>query len=332
MNFLFPGKASFVIDGQFGSTGKGLISGYIAHHEAPDVAVSCASANAGHTYIGPSGHKIVAFHLPISGILHKGTTIYLGAGSIIDPSTLLKEIADYGVDRERVFIHPRAAIINASDVENEMQPNSMMKKIGSTQHGVGQALVRKILRTAILADKDERLKYFVKKLDLNLMLTQGAAVMVEVPQGYGLGINSGYSYPYCTSREISVPQAMADAQIHPKYLGKVIMTMRTFPIRVGGTSGPFYPDSEEITWEKLGLEPEITTVTKRIRRVATFSMQQYQESLNAILPDYIFLNFVNYLEKEDQKRFINKIGTIRYPTHIGSGPKVTDVYLWERKT
>ena len=152
--------------------------------------------------------------------------------------------------------------------------------------------------------------------------------MVEVPQGFDLGINSGLSYPYCTSREISIAQAMSDAQIHPRFLGKVMMTMRTYPIRVGGTSGPFYSDSDEITWEELGVTPELTTVTKRVRRVATFSMLQYERSLNAIVPDYVFLNFLNYIPPASQQIFINRLTKLRTPTHVGTGPKVTDVYPW----
>jgi len=53
--------------------------------------------------------------------------------------------------------------------------------------------------------------------------------------------------------------------------------MRTFPIRVGGPSGPF---ADEISWEEIARisgapesQPEFTSVTKRLRRVARFNLE-----------------------------------------------------------
>jgi adenylosuccinate synthase len=53
------------------------------------------------------------------------------------------------------------------------------------------------------------------------------------------------------------------------------MVIRTFPIRVGGTSGPF---ENEISWEQVRARsnapivvPEYTSVTKKLRRVAMFN-------------------------------------------------------------
>jgi hypothetical protein len=64
---------------------------------------------------------------------------------------------------------------------------------------------------------------------------------------------------------------LSDAQVHPRYLGKTVMTVLTFPIRVGdipaagasagGCSGPFPNDSTEISWGDLGVAAEFTTIT-----------------------------------------------------------------------
>ena len=74
------------------------------------------------------------------------------------------------------------------------------------------------------------------------------------------------------------------------------MTCRSYPIRVGntdkGTSGGWYPDQQETTWEALGVEPELTTVTKRVRRVATWSWQQFTDAVRANEPDAIWLGFI----------------------------------------
>jgi len=126
---------------------------------------------------------------------------------------------------------------------------------------------------------------------------------------------------------------MADAQVHPSYLGKVAVCIRTYPIRVGnivkdgveiGYSGPFYPDSVETSWEEIGVEPELTTVTGRVRRVATFSMQQYKNMLNHLRPDYVFLNFANYMSDDALRELLEHLPEV---THLGFGKKVKKVKL-----
>lgn len=326
------GKFNIVCDGQFGSTGKGLLSSYIAIGNHITIAVSDAAPNAGHTFYS-YGCKCIVKHLPVTGIIHKRTLMYLCPGAIIDPNVLLQEIKTFNVSTDRLAIHPRCAVITADDIGMERDINSATTKLASTQSGVGSALARKINRTAKLAEDCEPLKKYIKELDLNWFMDNGCTVLMEVPQGLDLSISSGLSYPYCTSREITVSGAMSDAQVHPSYLGKVAVSIRTFPIRVGnivingeevGYSGPFYPDSVETSWEKLKVEPELTTVTKRIRRVATFSMIQYKRMLSMVKPDYILLNFCNYMEKNELLKLLEELPEV---THLGFGPKPENVYL-----
>jgi len=338
--FVRRGKASVIIDGQFGSTGKGLIAAYVGQTEKIDIATTNASANAGHTAV-INGRKLVAYHLPMSGIFDRSAVLYLNAGAIIDPAVLERELQQFEDwdARNRLIIHPRAAVIELIDVETESDPESSATKIASTQHGVGAALCRKIQRGAVLAGAHPVLsKYVIKGLDLNHELASGARVVLEVPQGFGLGINSGFAYPHCTSREVSVQQGLSDAAIHPEFLGQVLMTLRTFPIRVGDlgmwSSGPWYPDQTEVTWERLGVTPEITTVTKRIRRVATFSAQQYAAACQAIRPTHIFLNFVNYLRNFEQFRMLWRVmsaveldlGLLPPRRYFGVGPETKDIF------
>jgi adenylosuccinate synthase len=327
---LKEGKLNILIDGQFGSTGKGLVASYIGWYNHVDLAITNASMNAGHTfYINDS--KYVTKHLPIIGILNKRSTIYLCAGAIINPEFLLKELETFDIDPNRICIHPRAAIIEQQDREHEAEGS--VKKIASTQSGVGSALIRKIDRKAKLAGDTPLIKHMVKELDVSWLLDQGVIAGMEVPQGFSLSINSGYSYPHCTSREITVSAAMSDAQLHPSYLGNVFVVIRTFPIRVGhiiedgvmvGDSGPFYPDSKEISWEKLGVEKEYTTNTKRVRRIATFSMIEYKKMLKMFHPDYVFLNFANYLSLKELQKLLKKL---REVTHVCVGPRIEDIML-----
>lgn len=322
------GKLNVIIDGQFGSTGKGLLSSYIGWHYDIDLAVTNASPNAGHTfYIGDS--KYITRHLPVTGVMNEDSVIYLCPGAIINPVILLQEIETHGVCKSRVYIHPRAAVIEQQDIDEEQEGS--VKKIASTRSGVGSALVRKINRSADLAKDDSLLKPMVREFDINYYLSRGKTAVMEVPQGFDLSINSGLSYPHCTSREITIPAALADTQVHPDNLGMVIVCIRTYPIRVGhiveegeivGNSGPFYPDSTETSWLNLGVEAERTTCTNRVRRVATFSMKQYKRMLKAFKPDYILLNFTNYLSDEQLSELLGKLPEV---THISSGPRIEDV-------
>ncbi len=337
-HFIRGGLASVIIDGQFGSTGKGLIAGVLATGEDNDchIATTNASANAGHTTI-LGGRKFVTFHLPTFAVIQPTCKAYLNAGAIINPALLEEEIDKVGFDRQRLVIHPRAAVITPEMVASEYANDSAATKLASTRKGVGTALSEKIMRRAKLAGDTPELAPYIGKIDLNKCLAFGDRVVVEIPQGFSLGINSGLAYPHCTSRDVTVAQGLADAGIHPMFLGHTMMSLRTYPIRVGnviengqqiGWSGPCYPDQQEVTFGQLGVEPELTTVTKRVRRIFTFSVEQYREACSMNQPDVVFLNFCNYLKNAEElsdlvDRMVEK--TRRRPTHFGFGPSVEDV-------
>lgn len=337
MKIMKKGKAAIIIDGQFGSTGKGLLAGWLAGREEIDIATTNAGPNAGHTCMH-NGHKIVTHHLPMAACLNPGTTAYLNAGSIINPDELIAE-AQLHNTIDRLVIHPRACVISPEDIETERQDKTM-RSIASTARGVGAAQARKILRSACLAECNDVLRPFVHRLDLNKMMKRGSSVLVECPQGMGIGINSGLSYPYCTCREISVSQALSDAGIHPHFLGTVLATFRTYPIRVGnliemaadgektmvGWSGPSYDDQQETNFASLGIDNELTTTTRRPRRIFTFSRKQYEDAIELLRPDVVFLNFVNYLGNMQRYRdFVEINMSIRRPDLLGLGPSPSDI-------
>lgn len=334
------GKVNILIGGQFGSEGKGSIAGFLAAHNHIDIAISNGSPNAGHTFID-SMRRVVVHHLPIVGALSSANQIYLGPGSIIDPNILDWEMKAAGIARDRVWIHPRATVITGADIEEERNPESGAAQVASTQHGVGAALAHKIRRDRPLAAKMEKvLPGTVTEVNLTNLLRQGAMALCEVGQGLGLAINSGAAYPYCTAREVSVSQTLSDCMVHPQFLGDVIMAVRTYPIRVGnlydtngsmiGSSGPWYADQDELTWEEIGVPAELTTVTKRVRRVATWSDIQYRQSLAQLQPDHIFLNFVNYLNRKSFVELVSRMSAAgRGPDIVGVGPSLDDVMLYD---
>lgn len=348
---LQTGRLNITLDGQFGSTGKGLLNAYIAIRAArkPDICISNAAPNAGHTYVDPrSGDKRTTFHLPVSGVLCPDSLIYLCAGSIIDPELLARELAEFDIDPARIIIHPRAAIVLPEHCKREQDSASGTTALASTRKGVGAALADKIarthgMRTAAQYYAHHAHHFSIRVLDLDQDLSRGATALMEVPQGFGLSINHGLSYPHCTSRDLTVAAALNDAGVHPVRLGHVTVALRSFPIRVGnitddqgreiGHSGPFYHDSTEIGWDDLGVVPERTTVTKRIRRIATFSQHQYADMLRQLRPDTILLNFCNYLRSEQEAQALldamaateNACGIT--PARLyGLGPACNDVH------
>lgn len=346
-DFNQPGKASVLFDGQFGSTGKGLAAAYVALNSPVDISVTNASSNAGHTTVLQGGRKFITFHLPTAGVINENALIYLDQGAMIDPEVLMEEIEEFGIDPERLFIHPNAAVITPADKEYERKLTSGATSIASTQKGCGRALARKIMREGAVAGNYPwhlKVQKSVRSINLNQALKDGARVMIEVPQGFSLGIDRQF-YPHTTSRCVSVMQGLTDAGVNPHFLGNVLMTTRANPIRVGnilsegdtgtrmGYSGDVYPDQRELTWGELGRVPERTTVTKRIRRIFTWSNNQYCEALEVNRPTHVFLNFINYMNSRDElDGLVQKMNDIenhlglRVGRLYGTGPAVQDVH------
>ena len=306
MGFNKPGKADFVIGGQFGSEAKGAAAAWLMEsgHEY-DVFTCANGAQAGHTSYF-NGEKIVCHYLPSAAVIDYRMTgkykpVYVNAGAVIEPNDFVTEIAQY-YDPTNVFVHPSAAVITPECREASQQPGSASRKRAGVGTGVGQAISRKVLRTGMIARYCPQLRGYLSMVPLNSLLEQGKSVLVEVPQGFSLSLSHSEFYPFTTSRDCTIMQAMNDAAIHPHYYGATLAVIRTFPIRVGSTadgySGDCYPDQHEVTWESIGVPPELTTVSKRVRRVFTFSKHQLDAMIELMRPDWLMLTFTNYCSDE----------------------------------
>lgn len=329
-NFLVPGKVNTVIGGQYGSESKGLASQAMvaAKQSNIDVVTTNNAVQSGHTFYTENDQKKnVGFHLPTSGILSPESLIVLNAGAIIDLDTLAEEFEQFPGTAERTVISPRAAIITKEDKEYETNLASGAAKLAGTQKGVGRALARKVMREGTLAehvvDQITAMGAVVANVDVAAMLDKDATVVMEVPQGYSLSLNSGPDGRGCTSRECTVAQGLNDAGLHPSYVGNTLVALRTFPIRVGnlvvdgqevGNSGKVYDDQNELSWkdfEQLGVAPELTTVTKRIRRIFTWSDLQFRSMIKQLKPTHMQIGFVNYLSNSnDFELFVKRISEI----------------------
>ncbi len=355
-------SVKLVVDLGFGSSGKGLLAGYLAMRDKPDTVITSWSSNAGHTYIDAAGRKFIHCMLANGVVSPNLKRIIMGPGSVINPDVLCAELESCKDILEQVnpqiVIHPNAAVILQKHIDAEQTGN--MVSIGSTKKGCGEAIIDRIRRSptdgnvASVALRDHPVLggYVAASVqEYNAVLDQAEVVQVESCQGYGLSMYHGF-YPYCTSRDISTAQIFADCAlpIHWYNETEVIGTCRTFPIRVAnrfdaegnqvGYSGPGYPDQHEIEWSDIGLEAELTTVTKLPRRIFSFSKMQVIEAVRQCSANSIFLNFMNYarsfIELEEFLDFLSILrsesGVLDGALYLGFGPTVNDILEVDKDT
>lgn len=338
-------KCDVVVDLQFGSTGKGLIAGYLAKKYKYDTVVNANMPNAGHTFIDDSGRKWVHKVLPNGIVSPNLKNVMIGPGSVFDIERFFDEIIwskDLLKDKV-ILVHQDAVVLQESHKHYEAEN---LNGISSTMQGSAAAMIEKILRNDA---KDSRAKAvfddFMEYQGITVEVVsphrwiqtiyEAESILLEGAQGYSLGINAGF-WPYCTSRDCTPARFMADCGVPLGFLRRVIGTARTYPIRVGNTengySGDGYTDQEEISWDDIGVAPEKTTVTGRVRRIFTFSNKQIQEAIAVCQPNEVFLNFANYCPKEIskiitdiekyQQQMVAGGGSVRY---VGWGPNEGDV-------
>lgn len=293
------GEVLCLIGGQYGSEGKGVI----AHHLAGEygVHVRVGGPNAGHTFRN-NGRIWKMRSLPC-GWVNPDATLIIGAGAIFDPELLAEEIHATLTSPKRVWVDPRAVVIEPADRSG---PYSLKETIGATGEGVGPARIRRMwrgvepVRTAWDLFIDGKGKYPWRVADasgiINRMRLSGANVLLEGTQGALLSLIHG-PWPYVTSADTGAAQLLADCGVPPTANVKVLMTIRTFPIRVGGHSGPL---PNETTWEKISeligkKVEEFTTVTKRLRRVGFFEASDVEKAIGLNGPDGLAVMFMDYL-------------------------------------
>ena len=141
-----------IIGSQWGDEGKGKIVDLLSSDA--DIVVRCqGGANAGHTVV-VNGEKYI-LHLIPSGILHPHTKCLIGAGTVIDPNALLKEInllEKKGIDvYSHLMIDARAIIIMPYHFALDIASEEFLGKssIGTTKKGIGPAYTDKISRNAL---------------------------------------------------------------------------------------------------------------------------------------------------------------------------------------
>lgn len=301
--------------------GKGAVVAHIAKEYRHHVRVG--AANAGHTLYTkgvPTGgdwtyEKHVMQQVPCAAYANPEAILYIGPGAQISPGIFAAEVdrlaawrSARGMRPAHLFVDRRAHLITVGHIAREAE-SGLAERIGSTstiaREGIGAAQAARVMREDSCVTAGDL--YDDVASDLPLVLTDVPRmlhlaglrenVLLEGTQGTGLSLTTGH-FPYTTSRNTTAAGLCADAGVAPTRLDRVVLVCRTYPIRVAGNSGPFHPGSEEIDWEDIGVDPESerTTVTRKIRRVATFSVGQVQEAVRLNGATEIALMFCDYVE------------------------------------
>lgn len=299
-----------VVGGQYGSEGKGNVCSFLAPEY--QVLIRVGGPNAGHRVRDPDFDFV---HLP-SGTLHnRDARLLIGAGATLSLEVITAEIAKLEITPERLSIDPQAIVIEEWDREWEA---GALEVIGSTKKGVGAATARKILGRGAgrepfgpkvrLAREVPELLEFVRPtfVELEKAFDAGERIMLEGTQGTDLSIHHGM-WPHVTSRETTASGCLADAGIAPSRVRDVIMVVRTYPIRVGGTSGDMGVVIDfDVIAERSGLDEdairttEVGTVSGKPRRVAEFDLGQVRRAASLNGATSIALTFADYIAAENE--------------------------------
>jgi adenylosuccinate synthase len=316
--------ATIVVGGQFGSEGKGKVVALLASRVESPWLVRCGGPNSGHT-VTIQGHDVILRQIP-SCTEPSRATFLLSAGCAIDQPVLLRELDLLGIPRDRIIVDPRAVIVTDQDRENEKRD---LKDIASTCSGTGSAMARRRLRAGnvmLAGDSDvitKRCRIQTIAPLLHEQLDLGSEVIVEGSQGFALSLLHGDKYPFVTSRDTTASGFASEVGLAPKLIDKVVVVVRTYPIRVGGPSGPF---ENEISWARIcelsgapEVFPEFTSVTRKLRRVAHFDMNAVKRACDYNCPTSLAvmgldrLDYKNHgitqpnLLSELAKRFLNEL-------------------------
>ena len=159
-----------VVGAQWGDEGKGRIIDYLAQH-ADLVMRFQGGDNAGHTVVNEYGRH--ALHLVPSGIFNPNTMNIIGSGCVVNPESLLTEMAGLlaaGVSIDNLWISARAQMLlpyhREIDVLEEAARGA--DTIGTTKRGIGPAYADKAARSGLRIGDLLQPEWLERRLDQSL--------------------------------------------------------------------------------------------------------------------------------------------------------------------
>jgi len=297
---------SVVVGGQYGSEGKGKIALELVRRDRSiRNVVRPGGTNSGHTAYCENGKRMIVRQLP-AGAIDGNVRAILPPGSYIDVALLKRELQELKLPSSHLAIDPRAHVITVEHIEWE-RSSLLSQQIGSTTSGTGAAVLSRLARAApafpsatLASEIPELLPYLQDTTELlHSALSAGERVLIEGTQGFGLSPLHGNSWPQATGRDTTAAAFLSEAGISPLHVDEIVLVIRSFEIRVAGNSGPL---ANEITWDEISrlrgsvVQPEETSVTKRVRRVGHFDSEIVRKAILANSPTKIALNHVDYVD------------------------------------
>ena len=183
------GGITIVVGAQWGDEGKGKWIDWIAGG-ADVVARYQGGNNAGHTlYV--KGQKVVLHQIP-SGIFHEGRKCVLGAGVVINPGELVREMEKVAafakVTPDNLWLSARAHVITPWHVfmdgrREAVREASSGSAIGTTKRGIGPTYSEKTARSGL------RLGEFVNPVARQLWV----ASMASTVEGFAAHLASDFN-------------------------------------------------------------------------------------------------------------------------------------------
>jgi adenylosuccinate synthase len=143
--------ATVVVGLQWGDEGKGKATDLLAESVSHVVRYQ-GGDNAGHTIV--LGDEVFKLHLVPSGVLYPHIVPIIGNGVVVNPQTLLDEMAmlsSRGVSTERVRVSAAAHVIMPYHVAMDLVQEAGRPGggIGTTHRGIGPAYADRAARTGI---------------------------------------------------------------------------------------------------------------------------------------------------------------------------------------
>ena len=161
-----------VVGAQWGDEGKAKITDLLAQ-DADLIIRYQGGCNAGHTVV--AHNKTFKFHLIPSGILYKGKTCFIGAGTVILPEYFEEEIQGLikeGIDVSGLKINPLASITMPyhTEIDGYSESTAGKGKIGTTKKGIGPTYTDKMARIGLKVQDLYSEDALSEKLDIILPL------------------------------------------------------------------------------------------------------------------------------------------------------------------
>jgi len=322
------------IGGFYGDEGKGKIIAYLAINDKYNLAArGGVGPNAGHTFV--QNNKEYKVRMLPSAVLNKDTKLLIGAGVLVEPNTLLKEINTFDAI-DRTFIDFQCGIIEQHHQERDKQDNHLKETVGTTGTGTGPANADRALRKLKLAKDIPEVALFLEDISnsINYSIDNKENVLIEGTQGTFLSLYHGI-YPFVTSKDVTASAICSDVGVGPKKIDDVLIVFKSYVTRVG--EGPLAneigtKEAKEKNWLEFG------SVTGRERRAAPFDFNLAKKSirinsatqialtkLDIIFPECKGVKEYSKLTKEAIKFIENIESEAGIPvTIIGTGAEIND--------